>query len=293
MRLLTEIPRALINPPSNPMRFEMDDDALADLADDMRRQGQLQNLVVFPLPPFEEQRTQEHFAQAVRVFIEQRGRFEITAGHRRYVASGLAGIGELDCLVLPDRGKANLAAMCSENAKREGINPADEAIKFFELVKETDCTEAELCAITGHKVSYIYARLDLIKGFEDVFAAVQQHGLALSVAKELNKCPREDHRRRFIEMVIDNGATAATVRGWVSDTARLNLPMPAPGVAASDLPAAYVEPATIYKCILCEGTTDPYNMVPVWIHKWELEAFRKFLRAAHAAKSGVQLPIDN
>lgn len=96
-------------------RRRFDDDALAQLADSIRRDGLLQPLVVRPKSG-------------------QPDRFELVAGERRWRAAKLAGLDSVPVMVreLSDEETAELALI--ENIQREDLNPIERAEAFQRLI---------------------------------------------------------------------------------------------------------------------------------------------------------------
>ena len=92
-----EIPIELIDQPKSPLRGRIDAAGLEELADSIRAKGVLQPLLV-----------------------KQVGdRFEVVAGHRRFLASTAAGLSCVPCVVLAaQEADAELATMLHENLFR-------------------------------------------------------------------------------------------------------------------------------------------------------------------------------
>lgn len=115
--MITNIPRSKLEPhPDNP-RKDLGD--LTELAASIRKQGLLQNLTVVPSP-------------------DSPDKYRIVIGHRRFSASGIAGLDELPCIIdtkmtYPEQ----IAVMMSENIQRNDLT-ITEAIVIFD-----DCEDAE------------------------------------------------------------------------------------------------------------------------------------------------------
>lgn len=113
-------------------RTRMDDDALAALAESIRRQGLMQPVLVRPTAA---------------------GRFEIIAGERRVRAAKMAGLDEVPVLVrdVPDDAAAIMALV--ENIQREDLNPLEEAQGLQRLIDEFGLTHEQAALAVGRSRS--------------------------------------------------------------------------------------------------------------------------------------------
>lgn len=113
-------------------RSQMDDGALAELAESIRQQGLMQPVLVRPVGG---------------------ERFEIIAGERRVRAAGLAGLEEVPVLVrdVPDEAAAVMALV--ENIQRENLNPLEEAQGLQRLIEEFHLTHEQAAQAVGRSRS--------------------------------------------------------------------------------------------------------------------------------------------
>lgn len=242
-----ELPLHLIDEPELPARSSMDDERMAQLVDDVRVKGVL-------VPPL-----------VVRIG----DRYEVIAGHRRRIAAGRAGLVGMRCVIYPTRAAALEAAKFSENAFREDLNPADEAIYFNQLL-ERDCNGDvdQLCAQLGAKRSYVEGRLLLFGGDLAVFEALQRGEITIGVAHELNKCSDERYRRYLLHQAHVGGATISVVRGWIVDWQRSQMYQPADGEPAPAIaPSSAVPETNYFTCIVCGGSDNVHTMRPLNVHQ--------------------------
>jgi ParB family transcriptional regulator, chromosome partitioning protein len=244
------IPTTQLVEPPNPIRISMDDEKMRDLIDDIRAQGVIQSLAVIPAAD----------------------KFEIVAGHRRYKAACAVGLSTLPCMIFTDETTARHAIMLAENTMREDVSAAEEAVWFAELIEKYDYTEEQLLKAVKRPVGYVYARLDLLKGNKDVFEAVRERKISLSVAQQLNRVDNADHCRYLCRMAVEGGATARTAMDWVKDY-KANGPSPVvdlkPFVEAGREGRAMWD---VPKCFMCNSNSYPANIVWVPIHDFERDA---------------------
>jgi len=270
----------LLNEPPLPVRARFDEHALNDLAGDIRLNGLHTPLVV--VPDVEPVVGEPEGANGDRSVIgaQPTGRYEIVAGHRRYIAAGMAGLAELPCMVHSDLGAAKEAIMVSENFYREEVTPAEEALLIAQIVQRDNPTEAALCARFRKSPEWINSRTALLGKDEVVFNSVLERKVNFSVAQQLNRITHERTRRYYLEICIKSGATAEVARSFVQQWKLDQVGQPQGGPSAPGIPG-YVPPAeNSLKCFLCAGEQDPQNLEMIYVHRWELDHARRFLGIA-------------
>jgi ParB family chromosome partitioning protein len=255
---LKHIPLHLIDAPEIPMRDVMDEEKLTSLMTSIAAIGQ-------------------RYPGEV---IERDGRYEIRTGHRRYVALQRLGRETMMVMVLKPEEDAGFAAMLAENSEREDINRAAEAVWMAQLVEKHGCTEEQLCALVKKGPDYVADNFRLLRNDERVFNAVLAREINFSVARELNKCTDPLMRANYLDQAIRSGTSARVVAEWVRNwrvnTGGIPVPVqePAPSGDATAIPAYQIA------CELCGGHKDPYNMVSIYVHKWELEHIKRLIEQA-------------
>lgn len=260
------VPLEQIDPPTHAMRADMDDRALEELTDDVKRNGVLQPLGVFPI----------------------NGRMRIIWGHRRFVAAELAGELAVPCRVFANGDVHEEDYKLSENRFREDVNPADEATWFADLLERKCGHEIEqLCALVGATESYINGRLDLLRGDERVLEALRAKSINLAVARELNKGKEPDWVAFWLKDAIDQGATAATVQRWrMARDQQLRLAATNPADVQVDSNAAAPAPiGSVDACGLCLLPDDRHEMEYVLVHRSCLKLHMRQMRATAGAQS--------
>jgi ParB/RepB/Spo0J family partition protein len=260
----------LIEPP-HPMRLAMDDEKLADLIEDIKAQGILQNLVVVPLSQSSPLETTASEIGGEGAPAGAPPLYEIVAGHRRYKAACAAGIKQAPCLVFTDAMLAKHAVMSSENTLRQDVSPAEEAYWYAELIEEFDVTEEQLVKMVRKPLSYIYKRLDLLRGNPAVLEAVKERQILLSIAEQLNRVDDPAHCAYLTRMAVEGGATARVVMEWVQQYKK-NGPSPVvdlePFRKAGEAAQAVLQQT---KCVLCKSAAYQANLKWVPVHDFELD----------------------
>lgn len=131
-------------------RTRMDEGALNELADSIRTQGIMQPILVRPLGG------------------NQKGKYEIIAGERRFRAAQLAGLKEVPVLLreVPDEHAAVMALI--ENIQREDLNPLEEANGVRRLLDEFSFTHEQAAQAIGRSRSATSNLLRLLNLAEPV-----------------------------------------------------------------------------------------------------------------------------
>lgn len=252
---LRRIPLADIDEPELPARVAMDEAKLNELADSMADIGLLQPISL----------------------VHKDLRFEIEAGHRRYMAAKQLNWRDIPALVFEPGELVAGAAMLAENVVREDLNAAEEAILFLQTQEKYGLDEAGLVARFRRSPDYIADRLRLYRDDEEVFNALLLRKINFSVARELNKCSDQHQRRYFLHQAIVADAGARAVAGWIRDWKATTGMMPPPAPVAESPTVTHEQVDGRPRCEFCGGDRDPYNLVNIYIHRWELEELRKVL----------------
>ena len=131
-------------------RTRMDEGALNELADSIRAQGIMQPILVRALTG------------------NQKGKYEIIAGERRFRAAQIAGLTEVPVLVrdVADENAAIMALI--ENIQREDLNPLEEAQGVRRLLDEFGLTHEQAAQSIGRSRSATSNLLRLLNLSEPV-----------------------------------------------------------------------------------------------------------------------------
>lgn len=162
-----EPPKALPVAEIRPSRFQprrrFDDDALAELAESIRRHGVLHPVLVRP----------------------QDGGYELIAGERRLLAARQAGLAEIPVLVRDWDDRTTMEVALVENLQRSDLNPMEEAEAFQRLIAEFGWTQDEAAERVGKSRSHVANYLRLLQLEPAIRAMVEQEQLTMAHAKVL------------------------------------------------------------------------------------------------------------
>ncbi len=182
-------------------RTNMDQTALAQLADSIKAQGVMQPILVRPIG------------------AEQ---YEIIAGERRWRAAQLAGLSEVPTIIRQVPDESALAMSLIENIQRENLNPLEEAHGIQRLIKEFGMTHQTAGEALGNSRSTISNLLRLLNLSPPVQELMMQgkidmgHGralLTLSSAQQIKIANLVAHKQlsvRETEKLVNQLETPAT-----------------------------------------------------------------------------------
>lgn len=246
MAELRNVDMQYIIEPALPVRAAMDEEKLAELKQSLAEIGLLQPIILMPSGE----------------------RYEIEAGHRRFLAARELGWTEIRAVIYQPGEIQHEAAKLHENLFREDITAAEEALFFAELVEKHGYDEERLCKATSRSANYIADRMRLLRGDQNVFTAVMERKIPFAVGRLLNSIEAEPLRRMYLDQAIRSGAPARVVRDWVN-----HLKVEAIGpvtVQPQDYGNGAGEdgPAHAMECFFCGGWKDTYNLQMVWIHSY-------------------------
>lgn len=122
-------------------RTNMDQAALAELAESIKAQGIMQPILVRPVTD---------------------DRFEIIAGERRWRAAQLVGLAEVPVLIRKVPDESALAMSLIENIQRENLNPLEQALGIQRLINEFGMTHQTAGEALGNSRSTISNLLRLL-----------------------------------------------------------------------------------------------------------------------------------
>ena len=145
-------------------RTRMDEGALSELAESIRRQGVMQPILVRPVG---------------------RDKYEIIAGERRFRASQIAGLTEVPVIVRAVSDDSALAMALIENIQREDLSPLEEAQGVARLIKEFSLTHEEAAEAIGRSRSATSNLLRLLNLAEPVQTMLLAGDLEMGHARAL------------------------------------------------------------------------------------------------------------
>ena len=162
--------------PSQP-RKNFNEDELKELASSIKTQGLIQPIIVR---------------------LGNDGQYEIVAGERRWRASQLAGLHEVDCVIKNLKDIDVLESALIENIQREDLNVIEEAHAYKGLIDLKKLTNDKLAKLIGKSSSYISNILRLLELDQTIQDLVIKGDLSMGHARALIGVPNAYEKAKEI-----------------------------------------------------------------------------------------------
>ena len=140
--------------------------------------------------------------QPIVVRLIENDNYQIIAGERRWRASQIAGLHEVDCVVKETNEDEVLEAALIENIQREDLNIIEEANAYKGLINLKNITNENLAKIIGKSSSHVSNTLRLLELDEKIQNMVIQGDLTMGHARALIGVP--DAYEKAMEIVEKN-----------------------------------------------------------------------------------------
>ena len=166
-------------------------------------------------------------------------KYEIVCGERRYRASLIAGLTDIQAIVRTDLDdKQAFAAMIIENLQRKDVDPIEEAAAFSKLFNEKIMKVKEIAKVLGKSSSYVCSRINLANIQPPYVELLREGRLYVNQLLEICKLTKEQQETLFVEKFTPESierwsrkyVTIEELRAWIDecvmkylDTARFSL----------------------------------------------------------------------
>lgn len=189
------LPARSISPnPAQPRRI-FREEALAELADSIRRHGILQPLSVRRIG----------------------NNYELIAGERRLRAGVLAGLSEIPCIVMNMDPEESGAAALVENLQRQNLDFIEEARGISRLMQLGKFSQEQAAQLLGKSQSSVANKLRLLRHSEPVLNAIREAGLTERHARALLKLPTESQKLSAISVIAKSGLSVARTESYIAN----------------------------------------------------------------------------
>lgn len=190
---LQQLPVARIDLPHEAHRIDIDPYSITELAESIRQHGLLNPITCRPMGAH---------------------RWEIVAGHRRFLACLQLGWHEIPSNVIDGRPFDLNLARFAENMERANLSPMEEAIVLLRALESVDGDPATLAHKANRSTEWVKQRIELLDYDDELKEALHQGYVAIAVAREIARIGSPEYRSTILKWCINNGASAATVRSW-------------------------------------------------------------------------------
>ena len=126
---------------------------------------------------------------AVRPKNYEKGKFEIIAGERRWLAAQKAGLNEVPVVILNIDDQKSLEIAIVENVQRQDLNVIEEARGYQRLVKEFGYDHEKISKFMAKSRSHISNTLRLLSLPQDIIGLIEEGKLTAGQARPLIGMP--------------------------------------------------------------------------------------------------------
>ena len=230
---VTAIPLKQILQPVQPTRARQNADAEAELQDSMRTVGLLNPITV----------------------IEEKGRYRIMAGCRRYAAAASLGWKTIRATVFTQASTERELIQLHENLIREEVAPTDEARWLRQVMFSKRWTARQLSLKIRRAESWVSDRLALLSLPTALTDKVDAGEVAYSAARELGRVKDSKKREALIAYAVAGGVDTKTAAQWRqdADTGDTNLD---PSPPALDDAGRTIPAKMLCRCEICAAPHD-------------------------------------
>lgn len=141
--------------------------------------------------------------------------YEIIAGERRWRASQLAGLKQVDIIVKELSDDDTFVWALIENIQREDLNPIEEAEAYRTIIDERSLTQEKLAQVVGKDRSSVANALRLLKLPVRVRKMVAEGALSMGHARALLSLSTADAMTKTAQEVVKRGLSVRQVEKLV------------------------------------------------------------------------------
>ena len=236
---IAEVDLALIDEPKAMARMEIDLEAVEELAKSISEIGLLQPIVL----------------------RGDGGRYEIIAGHRRFLAHKRIELSTIKAIVRTMSDQDAIIARATENLARVDLTPLEEASIYFDLVNVHAMSLEKVAQKMGKTPGTIKRRMDLLKMPPALQKAVHKGQVSMSAAEELWPISNETDLEYYLLFAIENGCTKEVARQWCKQWKDSQRHLANPSEEGRGNSSPYAPRPYYVACDLCDGPEEMEKMV--------------------------------
>lgn len=244
MEQVIKINAAQITDPANPMRSEIDRERVHELAESIKREGLINPITVRPVGD----------------------KFEVVAGHRRFLACRIANVVDIPCVVRELDDAQALEITAHENLFREDVDPVDEALFLGRIIGEDESKIPDVAKRLNRSEQWVSERLEILTFPDYLVTALKDGKIKLGVAKWLGRIADETYRQMFVTSAVRDGMPVWQAEyyytQWNSGIFKPGEDILPPEQSGSSVTAAKARA----KCERCGGIAEDPNLRNVFIH---------------------------
>jgi ParB/RepB/Spo0J family partition protein len=184
-----------IEEPAAPLRAEIDEERLHELARSLQNDGQLQPIGVTPIG---------------------KNHYEIVFGHRRFLAAQINRWSAIEATIQEARDGASLnGRKLIENTIRENLNPVEEARALVELMEIDGVAFSDLPRRVSKGKAWVTQRLTLLSLPQDTIDLLAAGLIPLGIAINLGQIEDAAVRNQYLQAALNGGCTVESSKQWL------------------------------------------------------------------------------
>jgi len=183
---VNDISIRLISPNPKQPRTHFDETALTELADSIREHGIIQPLILTENP-------------------DERGRYWLVAGERRWRAAKRAGLDTVPAIVRETSPQQLVEWAIIENIQRSDLNPLEEAVAYYTLMREFSFTHEQVAERVGKSRSTVTNTMRLLHLPADAQKALIVGRISAGHARALLSLPDQKMMLTLLEQIMADG----------------------------------------------------------------------------------------
>lgn len=224
----------LIDEPEDMVRLEIDYDYIDELALSIKEIGLLQSILL----------------------ARKGDRFELVAGHCRYLAHKKLGILKIRSTIQDMTNEQIVIARATENLSRKNLTPLEEAKTYHGLIHKHGLSLEEVARKVGKSPALVKRRQDILKMPEPLQKAVHKKLISITVAEELWPISDLSMLEYYLSFALEGGCTATVARSWCKEWKDSKRRDEAGNEEAGESLSPF-EPRPVYvTCDICQGPTE-------------------------------------
>lgn len=185
----------IIPNPDQP-REEFDPEALQELAQSIKHLGIIQPITVHAL-------------------ADQKGKYRIISGERRYRAAGMAGLESLPAYIRTAEDEELMEMALIENIQRQDLNAIEVALAFKKLIEGYNLTQEELSSRVGKNRATIANYIRLLKLPAEIQIGLKDNKVSMGHARSLLGIDDPEVQLAFYEQVVNDHISVRTLEQMV------------------------------------------------------------------------------
>ena len=143
--------------------------------------------------------------------------YELIAGERRTKASRLAGLTTIPAIVKEFDDNQMMEIALVENIQREDLNPIDEAMAYYNIIKLSRMTQEEFAAKFGKSRSHVTNMLGLLKLPDKTKELIETGKISMGHARALSKLSDVDKIYELSDKIVKQNMSVRELEKIISE----------------------------------------------------------------------------